>query len=129
MMVMQRSIRILVANHPKLMREAVLAVFANEPDIEIVGEVSDEAEIHDRVNQTLPDLLIISLEESEKRPPICDAILKAHPEIRIIAISSTENHTVCYWTNQQIKCKNIEPSEKNMLTAARSMMADKSEFL
>lgn len=129
MMVMQRPLRILLANHPKLMREAVLGVFAGQPDIEIIGEVSEDAEIRERVNQTLPDLLIVSLEEPEKRPAICDAVLKAHPEIRIIAISPTENHTVCYWASTQIKCKNIETSEKNMLVVARSILAGKSEFL
>jgi DNA-binding NarL/FixJ family response regulator len=65
-MAMTKSIRILVANHPKLMREAVFAAFAGQPDVEIVGEVSDEAEIRDRVKQTSPDLLVITLEDSEK---------------------------------------------------------------
>ena len=36
---MDRSIRILVANRPKLMRELILATLADEPGIEIVGEV------------------------------------------------------------------------------------------
>ena len=42
---MHRRIRILVANRPKLMRELILATLSDEPGIEIVGEVSDEAEI------------------------------------------------------------------------------------
>ena len=52
---MGRSIRILVANRPKLMRELILATLSDEPGIEIVGEVSDEAEIRQRVRQTSPE--------------------------------------------------------------------------
>jgi chemotaxis response regulator CheB len=120
---MAMSIRILVANHPKLMREAVVAAFADQPDVEIVGEVSDEAQINDRVNQTLPDLLVVTLDDSGKRPAICDTVLHAHPAVRIIAVSSAQNQSVCYWAVLQIQSKNIEPSEEGMLIAARSLAA------
>lgn len=124
----QRSIRILVANHPKLMRDAVLAAFKGQPDIEIVGEVSDNAEIEDRVNQTSPDLLITTLEDTGARPAICDAVLKMHPRIRIMAISSRKNDIACYWAVLQIKSKNIEPSEESMLVAARHMVVGSADF-
>ena len=42
---MDKVIRILVANRPRVMRELLLATLAERPDIEIVGEVSSEAEI------------------------------------------------------------------------------------
>ena len=120
---MNKMIRILVANHPKLMREAILATFADQPDLEIVGEVSDEAEIQDRVNQTSPDLLVVTLDGSGKRPAICETVLNAHPEVRIIAVSSAQNRSICYWVSLQIQSKNIEPSEEGMLIAARSRAA------
>ena len=37
---MDKVIRILVANRPRVMRELLLATLADRPDIEIVGEVS-----------------------------------------------------------------------------------------
>jgi len=42
---MQKAIRVLVANQPRLLRELMLSTFADQPDIEIVGEVTDESEI------------------------------------------------------------------------------------
>lgn len=125
---LQQSIRILVANHPKLMRDAVLAAFTGQPDIEIVGEVSDNAEIEDRINQTSPDLLITTMEDSGVRPAICDAVLKMHPRIRIMAVSARKNDIACYWAVLQIKSKNIEPSEESMRVAARDMVAGKLDF-
>ncbi len=54
---MRSAVRILVANRPKLMRELILATLSDEPGIEIVGEVSDEADIRQQVRLTTPDLL------------------------------------------------------------------------
>lgn len=118
-MVMDKLIRVLVANQPKIMREVILATFAEQPDIEIVGEVSNETEIQDCVNQTLPDLLVIALDESGKRPRICDTVLNAHPKLRIIAVASEQNRSICYWASLQIQSNNIEPSEEGILSAAR----------
>lgn len=119
-MVMNKLIRVLVANQPKIMREVILATFAEQPDIEIVGEVSNETEIPDCVNQTSPDLLVIALDESGKRPLICDTVLNAHPKLRIIAVASEQNRSICYWASLQIHSNNIEPSEGGILSAARS---------
>jgi DNA-binding NarL/FixJ family response regulator len=111
------------------MRDAILAAFADQPDLEVVGEVSDEGEIPDRVNRVSPDLLVISLDGSGKRPAICDTILNAHPEIRIIAVSSAQNRGISYWATLQIQSQNIEPSEAGLLSAARSMAVAKTGIM
>ena len=120
---MDRAIRILVANRPKLMRELILETLADEPGIEIVGEVSDEATILDRVHQTSPDLLVIALDEPGKRPGICDAVLRDHPQLRIIAVASDQNRSTGYWASFDIHSGDIEPSEQGILNAVRTMAA------
>jgi chemotaxis response regulator CheB len=40
-----KRVRVLVANHPRLMRDLVLAVFADQPDIEVIGELQDESQL------------------------------------------------------------------------------------
>ena len=118
-MIMSKLMRVLVANQPKLMREVILAMFADQSDMEIVGEVSDEAQIPDSVNQTSPDLLVIASDESGRRPFICDTVLTAHPELLIIAVSSEQDRSVCYSASIQIRANNIEPTEEGILNAAR----------
>lgn len=120
---MEKTIRVLVANHPKLMRELILATLADEPGIEIVGEVADEAEIPDRVHQTLPDLLVIALDDPGKRPRICDAVLRDHPQVRIIAVASDQNRSTGYWASFDIHSDDIEPSAAGILNAVRTMAA------
>jgi DNA-binding NarL/FixJ family response regulator len=118
---MPRAVRILVANQPKLMRELMMATLSEEPGIEIVGEVSDEAEIRHRVRQTAPDLLVIALDEPAKRPDICDTLLRDQPGLRIIAVASQENCSVFYWASFDIHSSQIEPSEQGILNAVRNI--------
>ena len=66
-----RRVRVLVANHPRLMRELVMATIADQPDIEVVGEVQNESELADTVEQVQPDVLIIAMDEPEKRLGQC----------------------------------------------------------
>ena len=120
---MDKAIRVLVANRPRLMRELILETLADQPGIEVVGEVTDEVEIPDRVHQTLPDFLVIALDEPGRRPDICETILRAHPEVRILAVASGQNRTICYWASFDIHSDDIEPSEAGILNALRNITA------
>jgi len=119
---MARPIRVLVANRPKLMRELILSTLADEPGVEIVGEVAEEAEIAERVRQVAPDLLVIELDEPSKRPQICDMLLRDHPELRIIAVASQENCSFFYWASFDIHSSEIEASEQGILKAVRNIV-------
>lgn len=120
---MEKSIRVLVANHPRLMRETILTAFADQPDIEIVGEVEDESEISESVNRTLPNFVVIALDHPGTRPPICDLLLREHPEVRVIAVAPATNYVVYYWASLDIHSSDIEASEEGVLGALRNKLA------
>ncbi len=119
---MQKAIRVLVANRPRLMRELILTTFADQPDIEIVGEVGDESEISESVKRTLPNFVVIALDQPGKRPAICDELLREHPEVRVIAVAPERNSIVYYWASLNIHSNDIEASEEGILNAMRSRM-------
>ena len=119
---MEKAIRVLVANRPRLMRELILTTFADQPDIEIVGEVGDESEISDSVKRTLPNFVVIALDQPGKRPAICDELLREHPEVRVIAVAPEKNSIVYYWASLNIHSNDIEASEEGILNAMRSRM-------
>jgi len=81
-------IRVLVANRPRLIRELVMATISDQSDIEIVGEIQQEAELENAVEETRPDFLIVALERSNSLLDICKAILRNHPQMRVIAIAA-----------------------------------------
>ena len=116
---MERQIRVLVANRPKLMREIIIETFADQPDIEIVGEVTEDSDILGQVDETQPDFLFIALDDPDKRPPVCDAILRLHPKVRIIAVAANSNRTVKYWASFSIHRSVIEASEEAILGVMR----------
>ena len=120
---MEKAIRVLVANRPRLMRETILTTFADQPDIEIVGEVSDESEIMECVRRTLPNFVVIALDQPGRRPRVCDELFREHPEVRVIAVAPAENYIVYYWASLDIHSSNIEASEEGMLSALRGSMA------
>jgi chemotaxis response regulator CheB len=119
---MEKAIRVLVANRPRLMRELILTTFADQPDIEIVGEVGDESEISESVKKTLPNFVVIALDHPDRRPAICDELLREHPEVRVIAVAPERNSIVYYWASLNIHSNDIEPSEEGILAAMRSRM-------
>ena len=119
---MEKAIRVLVANRPRLMRELILTTFADQPDIEIVGEVGDESEISESVKRTLPNFVVIALDDPGRRPAICDELLREHPEVRVIAVAPEKNYIVYYWASLNIHSNDIEASEEGILTAMRTRM-------
>jgi chemotaxis response regulator CheB len=119
-LVMEKPIRVLVAYRPRLMRELILTTLADQPDIEIVGQVVDDADILSSVAETNPDFVVIAQERLDKRPDVCDAVLRLHPEVRIIAVAPNDNYSVHYWVSFDIHSHDVEASEEGILGTLRS---------
>jgi len=118
---MIKTFRILVANQPRLMRELLLQMLAEESWIEIVGEVAQDAEIREMVQKTAPDLLVVTAGKPGKRPAICDELLREYPALHIIAVAPHENYIVCYWASLDIHAADIESSEQGFLSAVKNV--------
>ena len=85
---MGNAIRVLVANQPRLIRELIFTTLADQPDVEIVGEVAEQSEISPFIQRTLPDFVLIGQEKPGQRPAICDRLLAEFPQVQIIAVAS-----------------------------------------
>ena len=117
-----KSIRVLVANRPRLMRELMVATISEQPDIEIVGEVEDESRLASEVEKTRPDFVIVALEEFNEIPKVCHSILQHFPQMKIIAVSSDRNSSMFYWASLEVQSNEIEASEAGVLGALRGKM-------
>lgn len=117
---MNKPIRVLVANRPRLMRELILTTFADQPDIEIVAEVLDEAEIPASVEKTNPDFIVIAQDAIGERPSVCDIVLRRRPDIRILAIVPHQSYSVYYWASLNICSRDVEASEEAILDVLRT---------
>ncbi len=117
---MESSVRVVVANRPRLLRELVLSTLSGQAGIEVVGEAENEQDVPSLVAATKPDFLLIALEESRRRPPLCDLLLREFPALRIIAVAPNANVGIFYWASFDIHSRTIEASEEALLEAVRS---------
>ena len=116
---MAQHIRVVVANRPRLMRELVVETISEQPDIEILAEIQDEDKIVDAVEEKHPDFLIIALDESDRRPPLCDILLRRYPEMKILALAPERNSSIFYWGSFDIHESSVEASAAGILSALR----------
>jgi AmiR/NasT family two-component response regulator len=101
------------------MRELVLATISDKPDIEIVGEVLDENNLIEVVEQVQPDVLILAIDEQQKRLGQCGFLLGRYPQMRILALAPEQNLGIFYWAIIDIRTKPLESSEAGILNAVR----------
>ena len=116
---MNQPVRVVVANQPRLMRELLLETVRQQPDIEIVAEIQNEADIVRAVDESNPDFLIIALDETDNYPPICGEILQRHPEMKVLALAADRNSSVFFWVSFHINALHVEASEEGILGTLR----------
>ena len=66
---MSRSIRVLIADDQRVVREGLAMVLGLLPDVDVVGVASDGTEAVDLAGELCPDVVLMDL-----RMPRCDGI-------------------------------------------------------
>ena len=77
----------LVDDHP-LIREAIGHLIAGAPEFELIGEAADGRECLARIDELLPDILILDIAMPEMNgEQVARELRRHHPELKIIALS------------------------------------------
>ena len=97
----------------------MLFTIAEQPDIEIVGEVPNESDLTTAIEESQPDVLIIALDESNERTAQCGFLLGRYPQIRILALAPEENRGTVYFATVDVRTRPLESSEVGILSALR----------
>ncbi len=111
------KIRVLVANRPRLMQDMVLATISEQPDIEVVGTVDDDANLASAVAELQPDFVVIALDNPALRPAICDYLLAHFPRVKVLAVAAEQDDSVFFWSD--IRSTAVECSEEGILSVLR----------
>jgi AmiR/NasT family two-component response regulator len=115
----EKAVRVLVANSPRLMRELVMAVLADQPDIEVIGEIQDDRELSIAIEAAQPDVLIVALDDSETHTARCGFLIGRYPKMKILALAPEQNRGLFYWAVVDVRTKRLESSEAGILAAVR----------
>lgn len=97
----QEKIRVLIANPTRILRDMLYDTIRAEPDIEVVGDVSEENAIVPATERTNPDCLIVPLDGPGAAMPICTEILTKRPHVRIVAIGEGTDVVEIYWMSEE----------------------------
>lgn len=81
------AIRVLIADRHPLVRKGLRTLLASQPELELVGEVTDHQTTVQEVRAIRPDVLLLNLLmlQREEAGEI-DAIKAAHPPTRVLLI-------------------------------------------
>jgi DNA-binding NarL/FixJ family response regulator len=95
--VVRVNIRVMTADDHPVVRKGISAIVANEPDMTIVGEAADGVDAVAMYDKYSPDVVLMDL-----RMPRLDgiaatrAIIAAHPEAHVVALTSYEGDADIY---------------------------------
>lgn len=113
----EKQVRVLLANGPRLMRELVREVLAEQPDIDVIGEIEDNSELASAIELARPDVLIIGLDEHVTAH--CGFLIGQYPRMKILALAPEQNRGLMYWAILDFRTKPVESSEAGLLSALR----------
>jgi hypothetical protein len=113
------KIKVIVASRPRLMREVVLEMISNQPDIELMAEVQEDSKIIGVVEELNPDWLFIALDHPDERPDICESLFHKFPNLKVLALAAGKNNCILYWANVTIRSSRVESSERGILDVLR----------
>jgi DNA-binding NarL/FixJ family response regulator len=91
------TIRVMTADDHQVVRTGISAIVENQPDMSVVAEAADGMDAVTRYEEHSPDVVLMDL-----RMPRLDgieatrAILAAHPEARVVALTSYEGDADIY---------------------------------
>lgn len=117
-----KTIKVLLANRPRMMREVVKEIIEQQSDMEVVGEVLDPLDILVAVRGTEADAVILGLRGSEE-PGLCSHLIAEYPNLTILGLASEGKSAFVEQLcprRQQI----IDPSEANILSALRQAVKE-----
>jgi DNA-binding NarL/FixJ family response regulator len=101
------------------MRELIAMSLADEEDVEVVAQVSDEAEIPRVIDEKTPEFLIIALDSRRFGTSAREAMLQKYPAMKILALATDGNSFTLFSASDGIRSMIHEGSEAEILKVMR----------
>lgn len=112
------KIKILLASSPKLHSDVIRRLLDAQPDMQIIGEVSDPLQLLITAKDEFADAVIITPMKANGIPRICNQLLIEHPLLKIITIDIASDSAFYYRLNYK-RVKLQAPSGSAILNILR----------
>jgi DNA-binding NarL/FixJ family response regulator len=103
-----------------MMRDLIATSLAQEEDVEVVAQISDEAEIPRLIEEIKPEFLIVSIDARRFGQLAREDMLQRHPELQIIALSSDGNSFTLFSASDGVRSMTYREAEAEILDVLRS---------
>ena len=90
------SIRVLLSDDHRIVREGLRSLLGKEPDIELVGEADGAIEALLKASDTQPTAVVIDLPSNGQDPGLYSHLLEENPQVKVIAVSHDGSRAVKY---------------------------------
>jgi DNA-binding NarL/FixJ family response regulator len=80
------KIRVLLANHPMMVPDAIRKLVADQEDMEVVGDCRGPMTILQETGRTKADAVILAQEGTEE-PGLCSQLLAVYPDLTILSVT------------------------------------------
>lgn len=84
-------VRVLIAVESAMLGELLKDLIDREPNMDVVGKVSDPMDALLAVEETQADVLIHTWPESGRMPGICEHLLNEYPDLLVIGIAPNQD--------------------------------------
>lgn len=81
------KIRVLLANHPVMLPDAVRRLVEDQDDMEVVGNCRGPMKILQETGRLSVDAVILAREQTED-PGLCSQLLAVYPDLVILSVTS-----------------------------------------
>ena len=97
--------------------DIITDVIDTQPDMQVVGDVSDRAELLASVEATQSEVVVLGLSDAEL-PPDCVNLFNAHPQVRLLGVAADGRRAFLYELRPQ-RTPLGEISPQGLLAAIR----------
>jgi len=92
---------------------------ANEEDVEVVADISDETEITQVIEETTPEFLIVAQDSRRFGPSAREGMLRRYPKMKILALATDGNSFTLFSSADGVQSILYQGSEVEILKALR----------
>jgi len=111
----------MLASRPKLLSEVIRNLIEHQPDMIMVGDVLDPINLLFAARETAVDAVIMTPLKVNGIPKICSHLLKEHPRLKVVALSSKGEAAYLYQSDVP-RFRIDEPTGISILSAIREAL-------
>jgi hypothetical protein len=118
------KIRVLLANYPMMVPDAIRQLVAQQEDMELVGDCRGPMKILQETGTVNADVVIFA-QDGENEPGLCSHLLAVYPDVTIVGLGPKLLKKVCIWQLCSRRFDAVYTGDKNIVQTLRAVLRER----